>query len=295
MRVLVVEDNPTQSNLVRISLQRRGMAVQCAKTLHEALDRVREKELDVLLLDLSLPDSAGIETFYSVREEAAGVPIVVFTGLDDQEVALEALMNGAQDYLIKGLAGDESVVRCLRYAIERNKVELALRKSEKRVRIILENSYDAFISMDSHWRITDWNTAAERTFGRPRSDVLGRNLALIVPRHLRKQYSRDVEGYFNTTEARDGKILRMTGELMAQHRDGHEFPIELVMFRIKEEDADMFCAFARDITERKQAAIELERRVQERTMELMQTNEELRQFAKVASHDLQEPLRAIQG
>lgn len=292
MQVLVVEDNPTQSNLLRISLQRRGLAVQCAKTLAEALDRLRMKDIDVVLLDLSLPDSTGIDTFYQIRTAASGIPTVVFTGLDDQEVALEALMNGAQDYLVKGLAGDESVVRCLRYAIERNKVELALRKSEKRLRIILEHSYDAFISMDSNWRITDWNTAAERTFGRTRSEVQGRNLAIIVPRHLRKQYGRDVEGFFAVS---DDSILRMHTEMMAQHRDGHEFPIEIVVFRIKEDDAWMYCAFMRDITERRHAADELERRVQERTVELVQTNEELRQFAKIASHDLQEPLRAIQG
>lgn len=292
MRVLIVEDNPTQSNLLRISLQRRGLQVDCATTLDQACTRLKDAGVDVTLLDLSLPDSNGIETFYRVRSIAPAVPTVVFTGLDDQDIAIEALKNGAQDYLIKGLAGDDSVVRCLRYAIERNKVELALRKSEKRLRVILENSYDAFISMDSLWRIKDWNVQAEKTFGWTRDQMLGRSLAIIVPHHLRKQYSRDVEEYFRGS---DDKILRMTNEIIATHRDNREFPIEIGIFRIKEDLDYTYCAFVRDITERKQFYEVLERTVQERTAELVQSNEELRQFAKIASHDLQEPLRAVQG
>ncbi|HEY9775345.1 MAG TPA: ATP-binding protein [Planktothrix sp.] len=292
MNVLIVEDNPTQSNLLRISLQRRGLQVFCATTLQEALTHLKEPKFDVILLDLSLPDSNGIETFYGIRNVAVGVPTVVFTGLDDQEVAIEALKNGAQDYLIKGVAGDDSVVRCLRYAIERNKVEVALRQSEKRLRVILENSYDAFISMDSKWRIKDWNAQAERTFGWTRAQVLGRSLALIVPHHLRKQYSRDVEDYFDKNQ---DKIWRMTNEIMACHHDGHEFPIEIGIFRIIEDNDYMYCAFVRDISERKHMNELLERRVQERTTELTQSVGELEQFAKIASHDLQEPLRAVQG
>jgi PAS domain S-box-containing protein len=292
MRVLVVEDNPTQSTFARISLQRRGLDVNCAATLDEAVNYLKADNIDVVLLDLSLPDSNGIETFYKIRSVAAGVPTVVFTGLDDQDIAIEALKNGAQDYLIKGLAGDDSVFRCLQYAIERNKVEVALRKSERRLRIILEHSYDAFASMDNRFNITDWNNQAERTFGITRSEALGRSLAIIAPHHLRKQYARDVDEYFKDNE---GSVLRMTTELMAEHRDGHEFPIEMVVFKIYEDDNYMFCAFARDITERKHVNEELERRVQERTAELTQSNEELRQFAKIASHDLQEPLRAVQG
>lgn len=292
MRVLVVEDNPTQSTFARISLQRRGLDVNCASTLEDALSQLRKNSIDVVLLDLSLPDSTGIETFYKIRSVAGGIPTVVFTGLDDQEVAIEALKNGAQDYLIKGLAGDDSVYRCLQYAIERNKVEVALRTSERRLRIILENSYDAFVSMDTGWCITEWNTQAERTFGMTREEVLGRSLAVIVPHHLRKQYARDVDEYFKSDQ---GTVLRMTSEMMGVHKDGHEFPIEIVIFKIREDDNYMFCAFARDITERKHVNEELEHRVQERTAELTQINEELRQFAKIASHDLQEPLRAVQG
>lgn len=293
MRVLIVEDNVVQAHIARTGLERRGLEVVCAATLEQAASRLEEDlDIDAILLDLSLPDSSGLETLDKIRSIAVNVPVVILTGLDDQEIALDALKTGAQDYLIKGRAREDAVFRCLRYAIERNKVEVALRKSEKRLRIILENSHDAFISMDSNWRIRDWNLPAERTFGWSRSAVLGQGLSLIVPQHLRKQYAREVADYFSHNSA---KILRMTNEVVAIHKDGLEFPIEIGLFRIMEDVDYMYCAFVRDITERKHAAEELERRVQQRTAELTMSNEQLRQFAKIASHDLQEPLRAIQG
>lgn len=292
MRILVVEDSPTQSMSIRISLERRGNDVDCVDTLAKAIERLKQPGIDVILLDLSLPDSMGIETFYRVRQMETGIPIVVFTSEDNHRQALEAVRNGAQDYVIKGIAGDASVLRCLQYAVERHRVELALRKEQERMRAIVENSYDAFVSMDTEWRITDWNTQAEQTFGWRSDEVLGQSLTIILPTHLRRQYLRGIAQYFGSNE---GRILRTSREVFAVRKDGHEFPIEMGIFRIKEDLDYTYCAFARDISERRRSNEELERLVQERTEKLTQTNEELRQFAKIASHDLQEPLKTVQG
>jgi PAS domain S-box-containing protein len=292
MRILVVEDSPTQSKSIQASLERRGMDVDCAGSLQQTIERLKSPGIDVILLDLSLPDSVGIETFYRVRQLETGIPIVVFTSEDNHRQSLEAVRNGAQDYVIKGIAGDASVLRCLQYAVERHRVELALRKEQERLRAIVENSYDAFLSMDSEWRITDWNAQAEQTFGWRSDEVLGQSLMIILPDHLRRQYLRGIAQYFTAIE---GRILRTSREIFAVRKDGHEFPIEMGIFRIKEDLDYTYCAFVRDITERKRSNEELERLVQERTEQLTQMNEELRQFAKIASHDLQEPLKTMQG
>jgi Bacteriophytochrome (light-regulated signal transduction histidine kinase) len=96
-------------------------------------------------------------------------------------------------------------------------------------------------------------------------------------------------------EKGDNTVLRATYELQAIHKEGKQFPIEFVVFKIKEDLDYLFCAFVRDISEHKRMNEELERIVGERTERLTQSNEELKQFAKIASHDLQEPLRAVQG
>ena len=291
MLVLLVEDSPTQAEIAKGRLEARGAAVEVTPTLAEALQRLRQPGVDVILLDLTLPDSTGLETFYRVRA-SSDVPVVIWTGDDNAEMAMRTMKKGAQDYLIKGKTSDDSVMRVLNYAIERSNVEKALVRSEKRLRILLENTYDAFISMDSHWHITDWNTQAERTFGWTRAEVLGRPLAMIVPPHLRRKYTRDLTSFFM---AEKDAQARLTDELICVHHDGHEFPIEMGIFRVKGDDDFMYCAFGRDISERRRMAVELEQRVQERTEELTRSNEELNQFAKIASHDLQEPLRAVQG
>jgi PAS domain S-box-containing protein len=171
-------------------------------------------------------------------------------------------------------------------------VSIQMGTEQARLRAILDNSYDAFISMNLHWCITDWNRQAERTFGWRKAEVIGRNLSMIIPSHLRKQYFCSLEDYFSNNDA---NILKTSRELFAIHRDGHEVPIEIGIFRIQEDSAYVYCAYIRDVAKRVESTEELEKLVQERTRKLTQSNDELRQFAKITSHDLQEPLRAIQG
>jgi PAS domain S-box-containing protein len=300
MQVLVVEDNPTQSTLLRLHLQKLSFNVECVGTLAGALERLTAPGIDVVLLDLSLPDSQGIDTFYRVHSLAENTPVVVLSALDDQELALEALHSGAQDYLIKGRVGDDSIVRCLRYAIERNRVESALRMSERRTRLIIENSLDAFIAIDSDGIITDWNLQAEKQFGWSRKQVIGKMVAeVIVPSRFRDKHVLDKNQLFSVAK---GRFMNRRREMYVLKRTGEEFPVEIGVFPIRDPDGVMYCAFVSDITERKlieektrELNEELERRVQERTHDLITSNEELEQFAKIASHDLQEPLRAIQG
>lgn len=292
MRILIVENNASYLNSMRSSLEEHGHDITEATDLGEASERLTNQRYDVILLDLTLPDSYGVETFSRVRSLNPDVPIVVFTELDEEDLALEAVERGAHGHVIKGLASNDAIYRRLEYAIEKNKVEIQLRRSEKRLRIILENSYDAFISTDSKWRITDWNSQAVRTFGWTKTEALGRPLSSIVPRHMRKQYANQVEKHFSKEE---WKVLRATYEFLAIDRHGHEFPVEFVIFKIREDVDYMFCAFIRDISETKKLNEELHRLVDERTEQLTKSIEELKQFAKIASHDLQEPLRTVQG
>ena len=100
------------------------------------LQRLEEETVDVLLLDLGLPDSHGLETFAKLHTQAPDVPIVVLTGLDDQALALEAVRKGAQDYLLKGRVDSNLLTRAMRYAIERKRVEEALRRRNRELTLL---------------------------------------------------------------------------------------------------------------------------------------------------------------
>jgi len=139
VHALLVEDNPGDAKLVEHYLgdPSVGAFLGDIETTHvesltEASEAVDHRQYDVILLDLGLPESDGVETLERAAALAAGVPIIVLTGLESTDVAVEAIQSGAQDYLPKGDLDGDRLVRSLRYAIERHKQEQALtRKNEQ--------------------------------------------------------------------------------------------------------------------------------------------------------------------
>ncbi len=142
LAVLVIEDNPGDARLVEFYLKEdpaRPFKVAKASRLSEGLETLRTEAIDVVLLDLSLPDSFGMDTLARLRA-ASSVPVVVLTGTADEGIALEALRQGAQDYLVKGQGDGELVRRAIRYAIGRYQADAELRASEARFRALFDNA-----------------------------------------------------------------------------------------------------------------------------------------------------------
>ncbi len=132
VRVLIVEDNPADATFIERSLAKSSCVAFTCHTidrLQTALSWIKSEAPDVVLLDLSLPDSSGITGCELIHLQSPVIPIVVLTGLDDESVALEALQCGAQDYLVKGQIDSSLLARSLRYAIERQRVETALQQA----------------------------------------------------------------------------------------------------------------------------------------------------------------------
>ena len=139
IRVLLVEDNPGDARLVEMLLSEAASSAEFeivrAGTLGEALARLRDdgETFEAILLDLSLPDSVGLETVRWMREATPHTPMVVLSGQDDEMVALRAVHMGAQDYLIKGRGDGEVIARSVRYSVERSRIEETLRERERRL------------------------------------------------------------------------------------------------------------------------------------------------------------------
>ena len=127
--VLLVEDNPADIYLVQRILAETPdfpASVEAVGRLSTAIDRLRQNGVDLVLLDLSLPDSSGLETFRQLADGIPVVPVVVLSGYDDERTALEAVRVGAQDYLVKGKFNSALLGRTLRYAIERHRLQTEL-------------------------------------------------------------------------------------------------------------------------------------------------------------------------
>ncbi|HXE56358.1 MAG TPA: ATP-binding protein [Gemmatimonadales bacterium] len=127
--ILLVEDSAADVRLFREMLREAEWgehALVHAGRLADALDRLRHSPADVVLLDLTLPDSQGLETFLRIHQQAPGVPIVLLTGLGSEELGTRAVQLGAQDYLVKGEIDHRLLTRAIRYAIHRKSTEREL-------------------------------------------------------------------------------------------------------------------------------------------------------------------------
>ena len=134
VHILLVEDNRGDARLIREMLAEAGAArfeLTQAGRLDEALKCLDRASVDVVLLDLGLPDSQGLDSFSRLHREAPEAPVLVLTGLDDEELATKAVRAGAQDYLVKGQLDGHLVARAIRYAIERQRVEVALSRKAR--------------------------------------------------------------------------------------------------------------------------------------------------------------------
>ncbi|QIR38168.1 response regulator [Tolypothrix sp. PCC 7910] len=181
IKVLLVEDNPGDVLLLQEFLQDVTAAeveLMPVEQLDEALSYLARESFDVMLLDLSLPDSQGLETFIKAHNQAKSTPIIVLTGIADETLALRAMQEGAQDYLVKGQVTGDLLVRSMRYAIERQRIEDALRQSEERFRVALKNSPIFVFNQDLELRYT-W--VYNPAFGFTAEEMLGKRDSELIP------------------------------------------------------------------------------------------------------------------
>ena len=142
-RLLMVEDNPGDAGLIRAALHEDSSPDAKFELVHtdrlsEALKLLKEGAFDLLLLDLMLPDACGVESVTRVKDAAPSLPIVIMSGVNDEAVAIEAMRSGAQDYLIKGQVDTGMLVRALRYAIERKRIEAQIEHLRDRETVLRE-------------------------------------------------------------------------------------------------------------------------------------------------------------
>lgn len=136
INVLLVEDNPADTRFMQeifLETPFRGLPLVCVDRLQKGIERVRQGGIDVVLLDLTLPDSQGLSTFTALHNREPDLPIIVLTGQDDHDLSVRAVSAGAQDYLVKGTFNSDSLLRIIRYALERARILRVLIEKEKQL------------------------------------------------------------------------------------------------------------------------------------------------------------------
>ena len=145
IKVLLLEDSPEDSRLLSLFLSEANSAdfqITHVDRVSEGLRKLSQDRFDVILVDLSLPDSQGLDTFQTLHTKAPDMPILVLSGLDDEMLASRAVREGAQDYLVKGQVDAHILARAISYAIERHRSDQALQESEKHYKFLLESITD---------------------------------------------------------------------------------------------------------------------------------------------------------
>jgi EAL domain-containing protein (putative c-di-GMP-specific phosphodiesterase class I)/PAS domain-containing protein len=177
--VVLVEDNPADARLVAemvVGGSGDRFELTCLSRLSDARSHLSSHGADCVLLDLSLPDAVGLEGLEALRAEFGEIPIVIITGLDDEDIAVKALHAGAQDYLIKEEMRGDVVRRAVRYAVERKRGDDEVARLSRQNTLILNSAAEGICGLDVSGRISFANPAAARMLGWRTDDLIGRAL-----------------------------------------------------------------------------------------------------------------------
>lgn len=190
IKILLIEDNPGDARLIKDMLRSLpAYQLTWVETLMDGLTAARETDFDLALSDLSLPDSSGVETVHRLKEDLAHMPLVVLTGSHDEQLGIEAVQAGAQDYLIKGEVDGRGLQRSIQYAHERHRSEEAVRRSEQAYRSLIEDVFNTsmvgVLILDREFRVVWMNNAVEIYFGVTREDILGADKRILIDNKLK--------------------------------------------------------------------------------------------------------------
>jgi sigma-B regulation protein RsbU (phosphoserine phosphatase) len=256
VNILLVEDNMGDARLFQelLAEARSAFSIEHVRKLSEAIERLTRGGIDVVMSDLSLPDTHGLDTFQKLREAAPQVPVIVLSGLDDEKLAVETVRLGAQDYLVKGRADTHSLVRSIRYALNRVAGERKLAEERNLLRSVINNLLDSIYVKDVRGVYRLDNLAHMRNIGAERpEEVVGKTVFDFFPYDAAVHFQADDQNVIRT-----GKAIVNRQEAIAQP-DGQRKWLSTTKVPLRSSDGQIIgiVGIGRDITERKRAEEQL--------------------------------------
>ncbi|MBW4524672.1 MAG: response regulator [Phormidium tanganyikae FI6-MK23] len=276
IKVLLIEDNPGDARLLQellIEVRSQRFELTQVEQLNQGLQQLQDHSFDVILLDLSLPDTQGLETFIRLYNHDRNTPIVVITGLNDETLASRAVQSGAQDYLVKDQVTSDILVRSIRYAIERKRAEHKIREQAA----LLDVATDAISVQDLNSRILFWNKGAERLYGWSAEEMTGNTDEMLYPKPLPSLQHAQI------TLLEQGE---WSGELQRITRSGKVLTVESRWTLVRDDDGKpkSILVVSTDVTEKKKLEAQFLR---------IQRMESIGTLASGLAHDLNNILTPI--
>ena len=301
IRVLLIEDNPVDARLVKEMLEDDEGAtfeIHHVSTLEDGMRSLAPGSGNqVILLDLGLSDETGLQTLRRIMPLAQDASVVVITGLEDEELGIAAIREGAHDHLIKGQVDGRQLRRILRHAVERHKMQSELRVeidrrarvqeslqlSEQRYRLLSETVPMGILISDERGKIVHANAQALRMFGYEREELIGETVETLVPERLRHSHRVQRFGYMKEPEERP---VGAGMELFARRKDGTEFPAEISLGPLFTKEGVLISTTIVDIAARKKM---------EEQVRLSQRMEAIGKLAGGVAHDFNNLLCVVLG
>ncbi|HEV8131541.1 MAG TPA: PAS domain S-box protein, partial [Acidobacteriota bacterium] len=282
VKVLLIEDDSNNASAIMEILAAESSPefdVEWVKTLSQGLEKLDSGRIHLVLLDLSLPDSSGLDTLIKASAKAPQLPIVVLTGLADETLGIKAVQEGAQDYLIKGQFSVSTLLRSIRYALERKRFEEELRRQTNLYQTLLQAHSDlgeGFMVVENP-RVARVNEAFCRISGYTEEELfaMASVFDLIVPDQRRMMTER-LRKRLRSEKVPD----HYEASILSKH--GKEVKLEVAV-KLLSAEAEQVIFLVRDITERKKEMLRAER------------HEAARKMLQVLMHEIYDPMTGIIG
>lgn len=284
--VLLIEDNPGDARFIEEMLKEAGgdgFTVECATRLSDGLEKLSSNPADVVLLDLSLPDSRGLETLVRFQSKFPKLPAVILTGLNDEETAVQAAQAGAQDYFVKGTIAGPALGRSLKYAIERKKAQETIRLQGNQYAALISTTSDGYWYFDGEGKLLDVNDTYCQMSGYSRDELL----------HMRIDELEGGESHERLLAHIQAIVTKGFDRFETQHRkkNGELFDVEISATSLQA--TGQFLSFARDITWRNRAE-EARTRLESQLLQA-QKMEAVGRLAGGVSHDFNNIMSIVIG
>ncbi|MGD8455290.1 MAG: PAS domain S-box protein [Anaerolineales bacterium] len=285
-KILLVEDNPGDARLILIYLNKetnQSYDVVVARTLSESLTILDDHNFDIVIMDLALPNSQGLNTFQQIHEAHTDIPIIVLTGLNDKQKAIEAIQAGAQDYLVKGELQPEIISRSISYSIERKRAEKKIRREREKAQHYLDIAGVILLVLDNDGKIEMINQNGCDVLGYSEDEIIGKDwIETFIPKRLQGEISRIHKGVLSKE---GGKYRRFENPIVT--KEGEERIISWRNTSVHDGTGKVIGTLSsgEDITDRKQAEAAI-RESEERLRQITDTLEDTSWITDWETHEI---------